>query len=76
MNGAMLNRFDRTSETFTPVPRDSVQHPMAHSNSVKAEHDDPDGTRWRGTLGGGLTHTHPRTGATTTFKHDPRIRRA
>ncbi len=70
MNGAMLNRFDRVSESFSPVPRDSVRHTMVQSNSVKAEHDDPDGTRWRGTLGGGLTRTDPRTGATTTFKHD------
>ncbi|MBK7258191.1 MAG: hypothetical protein IPI01_10385 [Ignavibacteriae bacterium] len=35
MNGAMLNRFDRMSESFSPVPRDSVRHAMVQSNSVK-----------------------------------------
>jgi ligand-binding sensor domain-containing protein/serine phosphatase RsbU (regulator of sigma subunit) len=72
MNGATLNRFDRVSETFSQVPRDSVRHAMARRNTVKAEHDDPDGTRWRGSLGGGLTRTDGRTGAVTTYKHDPK----
>ncbi len=70
--GAMLNRFDRSTETFTQVHRDSVNLVDAHKNVSRQEYDEPSGIRWRGTASGtGLTRIDPHTGRTTVFKHDP-----
>ncbi len=70
--GTMLNRFDRVKETFTQVPRDSVDLLRARKNVSRQEYDEPSGVRWRGTAAGsGLSRFDPRTGTTTVFKHDP-----
>jgi ligand-binding sensor domain-containing protein/serine phosphatase RsbU (regulator of sigma subunit) len=67
----LLNRFDRKTETFSLVPRDSVDLGHAHIGSAFQFYQDPSGVRWSGSLGGGLTRFDPRTGTTTTYKHDP-----
>lgn len=71
MNSPLLNRFNRTAETFTHVHRDSVPLQGARINTVKAECDEPSGIQWRGTIGSGLSRFDPRTGTTTTYRHDP-----
>jgi serine phosphatase RsbU (regulator of sigma subunit)/ligand-binding sensor domain-containing protein len=71
LNSPLLNRLDRVTETFTHIARDSVDLTRAHKNSVKAECDEPSGVKWRGTIGGGVTRFDPRTGKTTSYKHDP-----
>jgi ligand-binding sensor domain-containing protein/serine phosphatase RsbU (regulator of sigma subunit) len=72
MKASMVNRYDPATETFHEVARDSMVLLLAAKNSVKAEWDEPDGTQWRGTIGGGLTRFDPRTGKTTAYRHDPR----
>ena len=67
----LLNRFDRRTETFSLVPKDSVDLRHAHIGSAFQFYQDPSGVRWSGSLGGGVTRFDPRTGTTTTYKHDP-----
>jgi serine phosphatase RsbU (regulator of sigma subunit)/ligand-binding sensor domain-containing protein len=71
-NPDILDRFDRATETFIHVRRDSVDLTRARKNTVKAEWDEPSGIQWRGTIGGGLARYDPRSGATRPFKHDPK----
>ena len=71
-NPGILDRFDRASETFSHLSVESVDLTRAHKNTAKAEYDEPNGVRWRGTIGGGLTRFDPREGTTKSFKHDPR----
>jgi serine phosphatase RsbU (regulator of sigma subunit)/ligand-binding sensor domain-containing protein len=68
----VLFRFDRATETFRPVPRDSVDLSAAKSSSAFPSYTDPAGVRWSGagSRGGGLTRLDTRTGAATIFRHD------
>ncbi len=69
----VLNRFDRLTETFIRVPRDSVRTVFARENHLFPEYTEPSGVRWFGvgTKGGGLRRFDPRTGDTTIYAHDP-----
>jgi ligand-binding sensor domain-containing protein/serine phosphatase RsbU (regulator of sigma subunit) len=67
----LLNRFDRKTETFLLVPKDSVDLRHGHIGSAFQFYQDASGVRWSGSLGGGVTRFDPRTGATTMYKHDP-----
>jgi len=66
-----LNRFDRRTETFSQVPRDSVSLRGARSAEIHPHYTDPSGTVWSGGIGKGFIRTDPRTGSTKVFKHDP-----
>ncbi len=68
----LLNRFDRTTETFTRVPRDSVDLSTARMGMAFPSYTDPAGFRWSGaaSAGGGLTRRNARTGETTLYQHD------
>lgn len=68
---AVINRFDRVTETFSRLPRDSVDLGHAHVGSVFSTYEDPSGVRWSGSVGGGVTRLDRRTGESTNFKHDP-----
>lgn len=67
----LLNRFDRAAGVFRRIDAGSVRLAGMKGSTVKAEYDGPDGIRWRGTIGGGMTRYDPRTGVTTLFKNDP-----
>jgi ligand-binding sensor domain-containing protein/serine phosphatase RsbU (regulator of sigma subunit) len=67
----LLNRFDRRTETFSLVPKDGVDLRHAQIGSAFQFYRDSTGVRWSGSLGGGVTRYDPRTGTTTTYKHDP-----
>jgi len=66
-----LNRFDPLTETFAQVPRDSVDLFHARIGAARPEYLDHSGTRWSGSIGGGLTRLDLRTGRKTVYKHDP-----
>jgi ligand-binding sensor domain-containing protein/serine phosphatase RsbU (regulator of sigma subunit) len=66
-----LNLFDPHTESFSQVPKDSVDLWRAHVGSAFLVYEDPSGVRWSGSRGGGLTRVDPRSGKTTVFKHDP-----
>ena len=67
----VLNRFDRKAETFSLVPKDSIDLMHARVSSVFQSHKDPSGVRWSGTIGGGVTRFDSRSDKSTSFKHDP-----
>lgn len=68
----VLHRFDRAAETFTRVPRDSVDLSAARSGAAFPTYTDPQGFRWTGPgLRQGLVRTDTRTGKSTVFRHDP-----
>src|SRR3972149_6747305 len=54
---SILNRFDRVTETFARVPRDSVDLSGAPTGSAYPSYTDPAGVKWSGigSRGGGLT---------------------
>ncbi|HUL45398.1 MAG TPA: two-component regulator propeller domain-containing protein [Bacteroidota bacterium] len=66
-----LNRFDRQTESFIQVPRDSVNLRGAKSGETHPRYTDPSGTLWSGGIGKGFIRTDLRTGAKKVFKHDP-----
>lgn len=70
-NPKVVNRFDRLTESFTQWPSDSVDLNNALGSSVQATYIDSYGTRWFGSIGGGLTRVETETGNKTTYKHDP-----
>jgi ligand-binding sensor domain-containing protein/serine phosphatase RsbU (regulator of sigma subunit) len=70
-NPTMLDRFDRATETFAQFPRDSVDLTGAHQYTVAWDYDEPNGVRWHGINGGGVTRFDPKTGKKTSFKHNP-----
>jgi ligand-binding sensor domain-containing protein/serine phosphatase RsbU (regulator of sigma subunit) len=65
------NRFDRLTETFSQVPRDSVSLAGARVSSVFQGYVDRDGIKWSRKGSGGLTRLDTRTKEITLFKHDP-----
>jgi ligand-binding sensor domain-containing protein/serine phosphatase RsbU (regulator of sigma subunit) len=67
----VLNRYDRLTESFVRVPRDSVNLTGAHRSIVAWDFVEPGGVQWHGTNGGGVTRFDPRTGTTTVYRHDP-----
>lgn len=71
-NPNTLNRFDRRTETFRRVPKDSVDLRGAHSSSVFSSYEDHAGVRWSGSVGGGLTRWDTKTGVKTEYKNDPK----
>ncbi|MFI5252189.1 MAG: two-component regulator propeller domain-containing protein [Bacteroidota bacterium] len=74
-NPKILSKFDRRTETFTQVARDSVKLKGAKVSQANTEYVDPSGVRWSGSPGPGLSRYDPRTGKTKIFKHnaaDPR----
>ncbi|HXX64879.1 MAG TPA: two-component regulator propeller domain-containing protein [Bacteroidota bacterium] len=72
-NPATLNRFDRRTETFRHVRRDSVDLSHARISALRATYVDSFGARWYGpgAIGGGLERFDPQTGSKTGFRHDP-----
>jgi two-component system sensor histidine kinase ChiS len=66
-----LNRFDRKTESFAQVLRDSVDLSGGRTSSVHSLYVDSSGVRWSGSIGGGLTRKDLRTGKTVVYKHDP-----
>ena len=70
-NQRSLNRFDRLTETFAQVPRDSAPLHDARTGAVRPSYTDAFGETWSGTLGNGLTRRDPRTGGVTSYRHDP-----
>ncbi|MEW6511661.1 MAG: two-component regulator propeller domain-containing protein [Bacteroidota bacterium] len=68
---ATLNRYDPATETFTQVPRDSVNLVGARRGAVHPSYVDPAGVQWSGSLGGGLTRFDPATGTQKVYRHDP-----
>ncbi len=66
-----LEKFDRTSETFTSLPLDSVHLRGARISASNSGYRDPSGALWSGSIGGGVTRFDPRAGNTTTYKHEP-----
>ncbi len=66
-----LNRFDPVTETFSRVPRDSVNLSGARIGSAFSSYEDPAGVRWTAAIGQGVTRYDRRTGKTTVFKNDP-----
>lgn len=69
----ILNRFDRLTESFTRVPRDSVHTMFVRESHLFPQYTEPSGVRWfgLGTKGGGLRRYDPRTDDTTLFVNDP-----
>ena len=67
----MLNRFDRASESFVQIPRESVDLTGMRVGSAFSEYVDPFGVRWLGTRGEGLQRVDPKTGKTITYTNDP-----
>ena len=67
-----LNRFDRLSETFSRVRRDSVDLSRARVSALRSEYVDPLGNRWAGpgAIGGGLSCFDPAHGTTTEYRHN------
>ncbi len=66
----VLNRFDRTTESFARIARDSVDLTGARRSIVAWDYEQPDGIRWHGTNGGGVTRFDPATGKTITYTHN------
>ncbi len=48
-----LNLFDPLTESFSQVPKDSVDLWRAHVGSAFLVYEDPSGVRWSGSRGGG-----------------------
>jgi serine phosphatase RsbU (regulator of sigma subunit)/ligand-binding sensor domain-containing protein len=67
----LFNRFDRAAGVFRRVNAEKVSLIGSRGSTIRAEYEEPDGTRWKGTIGGGITRVNPATGSTTTMKHDP-----
>lgn len=70
---AGLNRLDRDRRRFTAFRHDpadprSLSHDLVYAGIV----EDPDGTMWIGTYGGGLNRFDPRRGTAERFLHDPK----
>jgi len=68
---AVVNRFDRATGFFRRIAADSVNLIGMRGNTVKAEYQSPDGVRWQGTIGGGVTRYDPSSGVSTSFKNEP-----
>jgi serine phosphatase RsbU (regulator of sigma subunit)/ligand-binding sensor domain-containing protein len=69
-NPKTLNRYDRRTESFTEVPRESVAVAGLRIGASHPEYVDPAGVRYGGTIGGGVTRTDPRTGKVEVFRHE------
>lgn len=67
-----LNKLDRSTDTFTYHPVDSVDLKNAAKSSVLAEYQGADGIRWSGSIGGGVTRTDTKSGEKKIYKHDPK----
>lgn len=65
-----LNRYDRRTESFTEVPRESVAVAAMRIGASHPEYVDPAGVRYAGTIGGGVTRTDPRSGKVEVFRHE------
>ena len=70
-NPGILNRFDRGTETFARIPKDSVDLSGARMSSSRMQYVDSSGGLWYGTRNGGLTHVDGTSGRTTVYTHDP-----
>src|SRR5512140_270690 len=66
----ILNRYDPLTESFSQHPRDSVDLANARTSEANSNYSDPSGVRWTGKIGGGVTRVDPKTGVTTTFRHN------
>ena len=67
----ILNRFDPSTETFTQISRDSVDLTGANISIIAWDYSEPSGVQWHGINGGGVTRFDPRTGKTSSYRHDP-----
>lgn len=70
-NADVLNRFDKFTETFAQVKKDSIDLKNAKVSSVFSWYEDHAGVRWQRTPGGGLTRLDTKTGVKTEYKNDP-----
>jgi ligand-binding sensor domain-containing protein/serine phosphatase RsbU (regulator of sigma subunit) len=66
----VLNRYDPLQETFTQVPKDSVDLSSAVKNAAFTSYLDPSGVLWSGKIRGGLTRLDKKTGSKKVYKHD------
>ena len=64
-----LNRFD--GYRFTVFKHDRDDPTTLSNNAVWALAEDPDGSLWAGTDGGGLNQLQPSQGTFTAFRHNP-----
>ncbi len=67
----LLNRYNPATESFTRVPRDSVDLSHARIGAARSEYSDASGQVWSGSVGNGLTRRNPRTGESKTYTHAP-----
>ena len=66
-----LNRFDRTSGTFTRYMHDTKNKNSLVNNKVRSIFEDSRGTLWVGTLGDGLHTLDRKTGLFTRYPYNP-----
>jgi diguanylate cyclase (GGDEF)-like protein len=65
-----IDRLDPRRRQFAHFGRGGEGRALADLR-VRALHEDSHGLLWIGTYGGGLSRLDPRSGAVTTFRHDP-----
>jgi ligand-binding sensor domain-containing protein/serine phosphatase RsbU (regulator of sigma subunit) len=70
-NPSILSKFDRKTETFTHIAKNSVTLSGAKVSQANMEYIDPSGVRWSGAQGPGLSRFDPHTGKEKIYKHDP-----
>jgi ligand-binding sensor domain-containing protein/signal transduction histidine kinase len=66
-----LNRFDRSTRTFTAYTHNDNNPASLPHNTINALYEDHTGTFWVGTFGGGLTMFDRTSGRSVNFRHDP-----
>ena len=67
----VLNRFDRITEKFSHLATDRVDLKGARVGSAFLSYVDPSGVNWSRSAEGGVTRFDPRSGKTTSYRHDP-----
>lgn len=70
-NDRTLNRWDRSANTWRIFRHDPADPSSISNGSVTATQQDPDGTLWFGTYGGGLNRLDPNTNRFKAYKASP-----
>jgi ligand-binding sensor domain-containing protein/serine phosphatase RsbU (regulator of sigma subunit) len=72
--GGGFQKYNPLTESFTRIPKDSINLKGAEFNSVSPFFEDTSGVQWFGGLGAatGLKRVDTKTGKVTIFKHDPK----
>ncbi|MBN1950076.1 MAG: hypothetical protein JW801_02680, partial [Bacteroidales bacterium] len=71
-----LNKFDKSTGTFTAYTHDPADRNGLTTNDISAVCSDNQGNIWIGTWGEGLSVFHPGTGKFLHFRHNPRDARS